>query len=76
MGRVISVFTMVSSTMMPLGMLLFGPLADVISINTMLVVTGLLATLLSIPMVASKTLREAGLRHLADKENRAEETIR
>jgi DHA3 family macrolide efflux protein-like MFS transporter len=66
MGRVISVFTMVSSTMMPLGMILFGPLADVLSINTMLVVTGLLAALLSIPMIASKTLRKAGIRHLTN----------
>jgi DHA3 family macrolide efflux protein-like MFS transporter len=73
MGRVISVFTMVSSTMMPLGMLLFGPLVDVISINTMLVVTGLSAALVSIPMIMSKTLRKAGIRHLADKKNITEQ---
>jgi DHA3 family macrolide efflux protein-like MFS transporter len=60
MGRVISVFTMVSSVMMPLGMVFFGPAADIISIDTLLVITGIVAALLSIPMLASKTLREAG----------------
>ncbi|MDR0600436.1 MAG: MFS transporter, partial [Treponema sp.] len=69
MGRVISVFTMVSSTMMPLGMVLFGPVSDIISIDTLLIVTGLLAALLAVPMITSKTLREAGISHLTNKEN-------
>ncbi|MDR2086814.1 MAG: MFS transporter [Dysgonamonadaceae bacterium] len=64
MGRVISVFVMVSSTMMPLGMLAFGPIADKVSIDMLLIVAGILISLLSIPMVTSKTLREAGKRHL------------
>lgn len=34
MGRVMSVLTIVSSSMNPLGMLVFGPLADVVSIKT------------------------------------------
>jgi DHA3 family macrolide efflux protein-like MFS transporter len=63
MGRVISVFTMVSSTMMPLGMAVFGPIADIISIDILLVITGLLVSLLAIPMIASRTLREAGISH-------------
>ena len=68
MGRVISVFTMVSSSIMPLAMLVFGPLADFISINILLIITGLLATLLSIPMVLSKALREVGIGHLINKQ--------
>jgi DHA3 family macrolide efflux protein-like MFS transporter len=64
MGRVLSVFTMLSSTMMPLGMIVFGPAADRVSINILLVGTGILVTLLGIPMVASRTLREAGRSHL------------
>jgi DHA3 family macrolide efflux protein-like MFS transporter len=60
MGRVLSVFTMVSSVMMPVGMVFFGPVADVISINILLVGTGIVVALLCIPMMASKTLREAG----------------
>jgi DHA3 family macrolide efflux protein-like MFS transporter len=64
MGRVLSVFTMLSSTMMPLGMIVFGPVADTVSINILLIGTGILVTLLGIPMIASKTLREAGRSHL------------
>ncbi|MDR0374321.1 MAG: MFS transporter, partial [Treponema sp.] len=65
MGRVISVFTMVNSTMMPLGMVVFGPAADIVSINMLLIGTGIIVALLCIPMMTSKTLREAGRRHLA-----------
>jgi DHA3 family macrolide efflux protein-like MFS transporter len=64
MGRVLSVFMMVNSTMMPLGMVVFGPVADVVSINILLVGTGIIVALLCIPMITSKTLREAGRRHL------------
>ncbi|MDR2150823.1 MAG: MFS transporter [Spirochaetaceae bacterium] len=60
MGRVLSVYTMVSSTMMPLGMVFFGPVADRVAIDALLVGTGLLVTLLALPLIASKTLREAG----------------
>jgi DHA3 family macrolide efflux protein-like MFS transporter len=60
MGRVLAVFNMVSSIMMPAGMLLFGPLADVITIDLILIITGAIIVILSIPFVASKTLREAG----------------
>jgi DHA3 family macrolide efflux protein-like MFS transporter len=64
MGRALSVFSMVSSTMMPLGMLVFGPLADTVSINMLLVGTGSVITLLAIPLITSKTLREAGKGHI------------
>ncbi|MDR1624704.1 MAG: MFS transporter [Tannerellaceae bacterium] len=60
MGRVMSVFMMVSSTMMPLGMLVFGPVADTVSIETLLIGTGVVVALLCIPMAGSRTLREAG----------------
>jgi DHA3 family macrolide efflux protein-like MFS transporter len=60
MGRVLAVFNMVSSIMMPAGMLLFGPLADVVTIDALLIVTGAFIVLLCIPFAASKTLREAG----------------
>ncbi|MDR0407771.1 MAG: MFS transporter [Campylobacteraceae bacterium] len=60
MGRVMSVFTMVSSTMMPLGMIVFGPIADTVSIEMLLIGTGVVITLLCVPMITSKTLRKAG----------------
>lgn len=60
MGRVFSVFTMVSSSMMPLSMLVFGPVADTININIILAGTGILIALLSSLLVTSRTLRQAG----------------
>jgi DHA3 family macrolide efflux protein-like MFS transporter len=60
MGRVFSVFGMASSLMMPAGMMLFGPLADVISIDMLLIVTGGVMVLLGIPFIGSRVLREAG----------------
>jgi DHA3 family macrolide efflux protein-like MFS transporter len=60
MGRVFSVFGMISSAMMPAGMVIFGPLADTISIDYMLIGTGIVIALLAIPFVSSKVLREAG----------------
>jgi DHA3 family macrolide efflux protein-like MFS transporter len=60
MGRVLSVFIMVNSAMAPMGMLLFGPLADKVSIDLILIGTGVVMALLAVPFVANKTLREAG----------------
>jgi DHA3 family macrolide efflux protein-like MFS transporter len=60
MGRVLSVFTMVSSTMMPLGMVIFGPVADTVSIDLLLVGTGIIVMVLTIPLLTSRILREAG----------------
>lgn len=42
MGRVFGIFGMINSSMVPLGMLLFGPVADFISIEFLLKTTGLL----------------------------------
>jgi DHA3 family macrolide efflux protein-like MFS transporter len=58
---------MVSSTMMPLGMLVFGPVSDSVSIDALLIGTGIIVTLLTIPLAASKTLREAGRSHLREQ---------
>jgi hypothetical protein len=41
-GRVFGVMQLIMSTAMPLGMLVFGPIADVISVQTLLVVTSAL----------------------------------
>jgi DHA3 family macrolide efflux protein-like MFS transporter len=60
MGRVFSVITMISSLMMPAGMLVFGPLSDRVSIDLLLIITGSVICLLSLAFIASKTMREAG----------------
>jgi DHA3 family macrolide efflux protein-like MFS transporter len=64
MGRVFSVIGMASSSLVPLGMLIFGPLSDSIDIDILLIGTGIVIALLSIPLVISKTLRKAGRSHL------------
>lgn len=46
--------------MMPLGMLIFGPLADFLPIENLLIWTGILITILSFIMWKDKILLEAG----------------
>jgi DHA3 family macrolide efflux protein-like MFS transporter len=58
MGRVFGVFGMVASLVMPAGMLLFGPLGDVISIDWLLVGSGAVVMLLAIPFLTDKVMRE------------------
>jgi DHA3 family macrolide efflux protein-like MFS transporter len=60
MGRVLSVIMMLNSVMIPVGMLMFGPASDRVSIDLILIGTGVIMALLCIPYVASGTLREAG----------------
>ncbi len=60
LGRVFSVMTMISTLTMPAGMLLFGPLADTIKIEFMLIGTGIGLSGAAILLLASRTLVRAG----------------
>jgi DHA3 family macrolide efflux protein-like MFS transporter len=60
LGRVFGVFVMISSSMMPLGMLIFGPIADFIKIEWLLIATGLLLLVQSFLLMGNKVLIEAG----------------
>jgi len=60
MGRVFGVLVMISSTMMPLGMLVFGPLADIIKIEWLLIGTGALLFIQGFFLLGNKVLIEAG----------------
>nr|WP_256975888.1 MFS transporter [Paenibacillus sp. MY03] len=60
MGRIFGVFGMISTSMMPIGMMIFGPLADVIEIEWLLAGTGLLIVVLTFFFVGNKRLIEAG----------------
>lgn len=60
LGRVFGVLGMISTSMMPLGMLVFGPLADVFEIKWMLIFTGGCLLLLSLFVFQNRTLRAAG----------------
>ena len=60
LGRVFGVLGMISSSMMPLGMLVFGPIADFIKIEWLLIGTGLLLFVLGLFLLGNKVLIEAG----------------
>lgn len=59
-ARVFGVMGMIATSMMPLGMLIFGPVADYIRIEWLLIGTGLLLVVQSLFMLGSKALVEAG----------------
>lgn len=60
MGRVFGVLSMISSSIMPLGMLVYGPLADFIKIEWLFIGTGLLMFAESLFMLGNKVLIVAG----------------
>jgi MFS transporter, DHA3 family, macrolide efflux protein len=60
LGRVFGVLGMISTSMMPLGMLIFGPIADIIDIEWLLIGTGILMFIQGFFLVGSKVLLEAG----------------
>lgn len=62
LGRVFGVLGMISSSMMPLGMLVFGPLADYVSVESLLIATGALMVVQSTFMLRNQVLLAAGKR--------------
>jgi len=52
--------TMISSSMMPIGMLVFGPIADIIRIEWLLIGTGIILFVQSFFLIGNKVLVEAG----------------
>jgi DHA3 family macrolide efflux protein-like MFS transporter len=60
LGRVFGVFGMISTSMMPIGMLIFGPISDVVKIEWLLVGTGILILIAGVFLSRSKVLLAAG----------------
>ena len=60
LGRVFGIFGMITSSMMPLGMLVFGPLADIVRVEWLLIGTGSLLFLQSFFLLGNKALIKAG----------------
>jgi len=60
LGRVFGVLGMITSAMMPLAMLFFGPLADIIRIEWLLIVSGVLIFIEGVFLFRSKELIAAG----------------
>lgn len=52
--------SMISSSMMPLGMLIFGPLADTVVIEKMMVITGVLICIEGLLLGLSPVMAKAG----------------
>ena len=61
MGRVFGFLTMLSTSLMPLGMLLFGPLADALRIEWILLATGTAMFAIGILALGRKRLMEGGI---------------
>ncbi len=61
LGRVFSVMGMLSTSLMPLGMLVFGPLADLVSVESLLLVTGAFMLVHGLAALANRRLMEAGV---------------
>lgn len=59
-GRVFGVFGMIQSAVMPISILVFGPLADIIDIEWMLIFTGIFMSVMSVLLTKNKVLVEAG----------------
>ena len=60
LGRIFGVLNMIASSMMPLGMLVFGPVADVVKIEWLLIGTGFVMFIQGFFLIGSKDLVEAG----------------
>jgi len=58
-GRVFSVFGLMNTISLPLGMLVFGPLSDIVDISLMILLSGIgMAVLAIIPLFNKKLLKE------------------
>jgi MFS transporter, DHA3 family, macrolide efflux protein len=60
LGRVFGVLGMISTSMMPLGMLIFGPISDFVKIEWLLVGTGLMMFIQAFFLIGTKALVKAG----------------
>lgn len=62
LGRVFSVMGMISSSMMPIGMLVFGPLADFIDIDSIIIFAGIMMIIITFSLLFNKSLILSGQR--------------
>jgi len=61
MGRSMSIFMMMATLNIQLGMMIWGPLSDIISLSWLLLASGIVIALLGIAIFFDKTLRKAGI---------------
>ena len=60
LGRVFGILAMINTSMVPLGMVVFGPIADFVSIDTILIITGAILIVLSLTLSKNKILLSEG----------------
>lgn len=60
LGRVFSVMGMISSSMMPIGMLVFGPMADYLDIDHIIIFSGVALMVTTLGLLFNKSLIQAG----------------
>jgi len=61
MGRVFSIVQVLSGSTIPLGMLFYGPLADIVSIESLLIISGVLMALVGfLYQKTNQKMREQG----------------
>ncbi len=60
LGRVFSILSMISSIMMPFGMLIFGPISDIIKIEWLMIGSGLSLIILTVFFSKNNILLKAG----------------
>ncbi|MEG2882808.1 MAG: MFS transporter [Christensenella sp.] len=53
-GRIFSLTQIIMTSMMPIGMIFFGPIADIIRIETLMVITGIFCTIIGILILLNK----------------------
>ena len=61
MGRVSSISVMINSIAMPIGIALFGPLADVVSIELLLLISGVLMMIFGLLYLVNRPMMNAGM---------------
>ena len=69
MGRVMSIMTMINSIAMPIGILVFGPLADIIPIDWLMIGSGLGMLIFGMLYWINRPMMKAGMKPKVLKEN-------
>lgn len=76
MGRVFSIITIISGGAMPVAIILFGPLADIISIQSILIVTGIIVVFVGYLFHrGNKKLKKMGLYEVLPKEKKDDSDV-
>jgi len=61
-GRVFSVFGLINTVSLPLGMLVFGPLSDVMNVSDIILMSGIIMVVLAVAILFKKSLIKEGLK--------------